>query len=806
MIGRSISHYRIIEKLGEGGMGVVYLAEDVTLGRQVALKLLSGDLTRDPSRLARFRLEARAASSLNHPNVCTVYEVGEAEGAHYIATEFVDAGSLRGLLSQGRLELGRLLSLAIQTAEGLAKAHQAGVVHRDVKPENVLISRDGFAKLADFGLVRLLGVPDDGQATHTALGTLPGTVLGTARYMSPEQARGLPADRRSDIFSFGLVLYEMVAGRPAYPHPAALDAMRAILNDPLPVEPLAACPAALVAVIVKATEKAPEERYQSASEVAVDLRRIQRDIDSPQALARAIRRPAWRRWRGLLAAALLLAGVVLAVWGLTGGLDSRRRFAGGSAGPEPGRVRIVVLPFENLSRAADDDWLSGAFSDSLTFGLGSVEPLALVPRESVVDLLKQHGTREGNALGATVVDDLVRVLRVRYYVRGTYQRAGSEIRVVARLVDAESGAIKAQERATDSTDRLMAVQDDLARRFAAALEVTPALAHRAAPGAPAYRAVTEGRGYYGAGLFREAAAKAEEAIRLDGTYAGAWALLGKARARLASPAVSAGGAVRATPQEALAASERAVALDPALYDGHIALALGYRELWQPDRWRGAAQEAIRRNPRMAEGYALLADSYNAQVYWGCGRDRDPERAEQHYRTALDLDPAALFVWGNRALNLYAAGEPQRALAVIDGARLLYPGGRPILRQAGGIRILLGRLDEGEQLARAAAIAAPSAQDRLFLAGARLQRGDPSAAAELEAAVRLRAGYAEHLTAAEFYFVTNDEARGLAHLEDAFRADAACAALVDTTKMPLFVAARNRASVRELIRKYRGTVK
>ena len=215
MIGRSISHYRIIEKLGQGGMAVVYLAEDMTLGRRVALKLLSGDLTQDAGRVARFRLEARAASSLNHPNVCTVYEVGEAEGVYYIAAEFVDAGSLRDLLARGKLELGPLLRLAIQIAEGLSKVHRTGVVHRDVKPENVLIARDGFAKIADFGLARLLGVADDAEAAQTALSTLPGTVLGTARYMSPEQARGLPADPRSDIFSLGLVLYEMAAGQPA---------------------------------------------------------------------------------------------------------------------------------------------------------------------------------------------------------------------------------------------------------------------------------------------------------------------------------------------------------------------------------------------------------------------------------------------------------------------------------------------------------------------------------------------------------------------------------------------------------------
>jgi TolB-like protein len=278
-----------------------------------------------------------------------------------------------------------------------------------------------------------------------------------------------------------LVLYEMAAGRPAYDHPTALAAMHAILYDPLPAEPLAACPAALVTVIRKATEKDPDERYQSAADLAVDLRRIQRALDSGR--------------------------------------------AGPTAPVASAPVRIAVLPFENLTRAADEDWLSGAFSDSITFGLSPLESLVLIPRESIVDLLRQHDVREGSALSGRVVDGLARVLRVRYYVHGTYERVGDEIRVVARLVDVKSGEIRAQERVTDRAGNLMALQDEVARRVAAALQVAPAIERRETPAPAAYRAVTEGRGLYGAGLFREAAGKAEETVRLDSNYADAWALL-----------------------------------------------------------------------------------------------------------------------------------------------------------------------------------------------------------------------------------------------------------------------------------------
>jgi serine/threonine protein kinase len=379
MIGRSLSHYRIIDKLGEGGMGVVYRAEDTVLGRQVALKLLPGDLTRDPDRVARFRREARTASSLNHPYVCTVYEVGEAEGVYYIASELVDGGSLRELLSEGGLELVRLLRFATQIAEGLSKAHEAGIVHRDVKPENILLSRDGFAKLADFGLAKLLSGADEGQTTRTSLATLPGSVLGTARYMSPEQARGFAADQRSDIFSFGLVLYEMAAGRPAYGQSTSLATIHAIIYDPLPGEPLAGCPADLVAVIRKATEKEPGERYQSAADLAVDLRRIRRGLDSGGADAPAPRRH--RRW-SVLAAVVLSVILVAAGWAVATLFQLRRPSANApamSAASAP--TRMAVLPFENLSRA-DDDGCPGRSRTRSHSGWPRSKPSCSSPRAS----------------------------------------------------------------------------------------------------------------------------------------------------------------------------------------------------------------------------------------------------------------------------------------------------------------------------------------------------------------------------------------------------------------------------------------
>jgi len=504
----------------------------------------------------------------------------------------------------------------------------------------------------------------------------------------------------------------------------------------------------------------------------------------------------------VLAAALLGVALVAGGWGVATLFQLRRPTADvPAAAVASAPTRIAVLPFENLSRAPDDDWLSGAFSDSITFGLAPLESLVLIPRESIADLLREHDAREGAALSGSVIDSLARVLRVRYYVHGTYQRVGDEIRVVARLVDVASGIIRTQERVTDRSGNLMALQDELARRVAVSLQVVPALERRGTVALAAYRAVTEGRGLYGAGLFSEAAAKAEEATRLDGGYADAWALLGKARSRTAAPSVTVGVRVGDPLRDALAAARRAIELNPASYDGYIALALSYRELSQVDLWRAAALEAVRRNPRMAEGYALLADSYNGTVNWSCGRERDPARAEEHYRTALEIDPGALFVWGNRAWNLCVSGQGERALAVIDEARRLYPGGRPVLRQSGFVHISLGHLDEGEQLIRAAAPGNPSVFDRLFLAGVRLRRGDRSAAGALEEAIRLGGGYDYHLVGALFFLSAGEERPGLSHLEAAIGADGACTAYIDATRWPMVVAVRDRAPVQALLRKY-----
>ena len=325
MIEHVISHYRIIKKLGAGGMGEVYLAEDTTLGRHVALKLLPHQHTQDEERLRRFKQEAKSASALNHPNILTIHEVGEADGRHFIVTEFIDGENLRASLRRtGRMETRAALNVAMQVASALAAAHEAGIVHRDIKPENIMIRRDGYVKVLDFGLAKLTETTAP-QAADTNAPTMPlavhtesGVVLGTPQYMSPEQATGRNVDARSDIFSFGMVLYEMVAGERPFQGDSLMETVAAILNrepEPLPAK----IPSELAKTILRCLRKDPARRYQTVA----DLRVVVEDVEEESGLGKQVQHaPSRRPWGS---AALLPVLLVAGFFAWRGGASRRTR-------------------------------------------------------------------------------------------------------------------------------------------------------------------------------------------------------------------------------------------------------------------------------------------------------------------------------------------------------------------------------------------------------------------------------------------------------------------------------------------------
>src|SRR5678810_888116 len=289
-----VSHYRILEKLGAGGMGVVYLAEDMKLGRKVAIKVLSHEFTTNRDRLHRFEQEACAASALNHPNILTIHEVGVDDGRHYIATEFIDGVTLRRKVAAQPLEIPEILDVAVQVASALEEAHTAGIVHRDIKPDNIMVRRNGYVKVLDFGLAKLTETvdrsPADAEAaTRVMVHTDAGVVMGTSHYMSPEQARGKPVDARSDIWSLGVVIYEMVAGKPPFEGETSTDVIVAITQkEPLPLLRFAPnLPAELDWIVTKALRKDREERYQTVKELLVDMRRLKQRLEFQSELERS---------------------------------------------------------------------------------------------------------------------------------------------------------------------------------------------------------------------------------------------------------------------------------------------------------------------------------------------------------------------------------------------------------------------------------------------------------------------------------------------------------------------------------------
>jgi len=653
---RQIGIYTIQSRLGAGGMGEVYRARDTTLGRDVALKVLPAAFATDPDRRARLLREARAAAALNHPNVCTIHEIGEADGRAYIAMEVVDGRPLSARVAEHALPAEDVVCYGLQLADALAHAHDRGVVHRDLKSANVMVTPEGRIKVLDFGLATV-AVRDLGDE-ETLLRTEPGIVAGTLPYMAPEQLRGLPVDGRTDIWALGVVFHEMLTGARPFTGRTGFEVSSAILHEPPPPLP-ESVPAPLQAIVNRCLEKEPSRRYQRASEVRTALETVGAGASTMTATRSVPVRPANTRLLAALGAVLVvLAGVAL-FW------SPIRHLTGGPGG----RIQsLAVLPLQNLSNDPEQEYFAAGMHEALITDLARIGLQKAIAKPSS-DMFK--GTSKS-------LRDVGRELGVDGLVTGAVMRAGNRVQLTARLVKAETGEVVWANRYKRSAGDVLALQNELVTSIAREVRATVTaeqsarLASRRPVDPAAHDAYLRGRSFFaqmaGAGPDRKymdgAIAEYEKAIRIDPAYAPPQAGLAHMYLTVSQTSTFPPSTIAA---KAKAAALKAIELDDGLAEAHASL--GGVLLWLEWNWTGAEREikrALELNPDSVDaltssmGYALLVGNR-------------PDDAEATSQRVLILDPLNPF---SRIQRVWVAVGAKRFDQVIARAQALqdvWPG-------------------------------------------------------------------------------------------------------------------------------------
>ncbi len=641
LIGRTLGAYEIVSQLGRGGMGVVYLANDKKLPRQVALKILPAGLTDDQSRVQRFKQEARAASALNHPNILTIFEIEERDGQHYIATEFVQGVTFRKLIERGEITLADMLNASIQIASALSAAHSFGIVHRDIKPENIMRRTDGYVKVLDFGLAKLIERVGGNSEASTAVDTDPGTIIGTIQYMSPEQLRRQELDARSDIWSFGVVLYEMAAGESPFKAATESDVIVSILQKkPSFAWRLPNVPPELGWIVKKALTKDREERYQTAKDILNDLKRLNREIEFDGQLA-AVEQPGH-----------VATGIGKPAQSAESGKKVPRLSLGsGRLTPSAGRRRsrpkinsLAIMPLINASADPNTEYLSDGITESIINNLSQLPNLRVTARSTVF----RYKGRETDPV------EVGAELGVRAILTGRVLQLDDSLVISTELVNVSDGTQLWGAHYNRKLGDIFSVQEEIARQISEKLQVQLSgeeekrLAKRHTQNAEAYQLYLKGR-YHWNKRNEQGMTKGiqyfEEAIHLDPAYALAYAGLADSFIILGFYGVLPPNEVMPKAKEA---AKKALEIDDTLAEAQISLA--YANAAYEWNWV-AAEKGYKRAIKLNPNYATAHHWYGEHLAL-IGRSKE---AAAELERAHELDPLSLII-GSAVAWIYYLGR------------------------------------------------------------------------------------------------------------------------------------------------------
>jgi eukaryotic-like serine/threonine-protein kinase len=680
--GTKLGRYEIRSKIAEGGMGEVYLAQDTKLDRKVALKILPPELASNGNRMRRFTQEAKAAAALNHPNIAHIYEIGEADGVNFIAMEYVEGETLREKIHREQTELRKLLRYLQQVAEGLTKAHAAGIVHRDLKPDNVMITRDGYAKILDFGLAKLTEQTKEPAAEPfqeegpTAVMQLPlstpGLVMGTVGYMSPEQAQGKPVDHRSDIFSFGCLLYEASTGQRAFQTESTIDTLHKIVHAPVPLvkDTNPSAPADLTRIVRRCLAKDPDERYQSIREATIELGDVRRELEDaaelettvPSSSVGSTISPTPATGSGApvstaptssveyvvtgirqhkIATAIVAAALVLAGIGLAAYLHARNT--------EVAIDSIAVLPFVNQNRDPDTEYLSDGLTESIINSLTQLPSLRVSPRSTVF----QYKGKDTDPM------KIGRDLGVRSVLTGRLLQRGDSLMVGVELLDVRDNKQIWGDQYNRKLADALGMQQEISREISERLrtklsgEEQKQLIRRDTSNPEAYAFYLKGRYYWNkrtAENVRKAMEQFQQAADKDPNYALAYVGLSDCYSLLE---LYVGTPASETIPKAKAFAERALQLDNSLAEAHTSLGFAYDSLWQWEKAEEEFKRALELNPSYATAHQwyglLLLDK---------GR---LDEALTEMKRAQELDPLSQIIGQNVVQAYLARGDVNSAI-------------------------------------------------------------------------------------------------------------------------------------------------